>query len=206
MISCDLRGKTRRLFIEFRASEKCLTQSNKATNLSYTRGEHDEKRSLTGTARCVYNLGEMNIPEWIALCAPFAACAAACVVVLRHRGGRLPRSAAVDAGLVFGGIILIGLDKHLFEPFAPNFATGHIDDFCVGPAALGMLNLLLAAMRRAPLRSLAGCFAYTVCVGFFLEFGYPRFSAHAGGDWIDFAAYVAGGIAAAALRKLLAKI
>ena len=145
----------------------------------------------------------MNIPEWIVLCAPFSACAAACVIILRRRDGRLSRLTKVDATLVFGGILLIGLDKHLFEPFALNFATGHVDDFCVGPASLGMLNLLLAATRRAPLRSLVGCFAYAVCVGIILEFGYPRFSAHSGGDWVDFAMYVVGGMTAAMFCKLM---
>ena len=145
----------------------------------------------------------MNLPEWIVLCAPFLVCAAVCVAVLRRRNGRLSRMAKIYAALVFGGIFLIGLDKHVFEPFARNFVTAHIDDFCVGPASLGMLNLLLAAMRRAPLRSLAECFAYAFCVGIVLEFAYPLFSAHDGADWVDLAVYVSGGMTAAVFCKVV---
>ena len=139
----------------------------------------------------------MQIPEWVVLCAPFFVCTGVCGGILYRRDGRLARAAVVDLVLSLGGILVIGLDKHVIPLFAQNVFVDHIDDFFVGPVSIGTLNLLLVVLRRAPWRSFARCFLFSLGFGLALELVYPLCSAHVGADWFDLSVYVAGGLATA---------
>ncbi|MCL1910043.1 MAG: hypothetical protein FWG05_03805 [Kiritimatiellaeota bacterium] len=143
---------------------------------------------------------DMEIPEWVTLCAPFFACAVVCVIVLARR----VRAVLCDAALAFGGMLVIALNKEIFEVRASNMFTAHFDHFCVMPMVLGTANLLLAALRCPARRALWWFVTLSFCCGVFIEFAYPHFHpAHIGGDWVDIGVYVAGGIAAWAVYKTL---
>jgi len=136
------------------------------------------------------------MPEWMMLSvAPFV-CTVVCGGVIGWREGRLPRAVAMDVCLSLGGILIIGLNKEVFAPYARNFITMYIDHFVTCPVFIAAGNLFLVALRRAPWRSFGRCVVVSLCIGLFLEFAYPHLglSGHIGGDWFDIVVYVAGGI------------
>ena len=145
------------------------------------------------------------MPEWMMLAvAPFV-CTVACGGVIGWREGRMPRAVAVDVGLAFGGILVIGLNKEVFAPCVRNFVTAYIDHFVTCPVFIATGNVLLVALRHAPWRSFWRCVAVSLGIGLFLEFVYSHLgiSGHIGGDWFDVAVYVAGGIVLAFVYRIM---
>lgn len=98
------------------------------------------------------------------------------------------------------GISLYALNQAVFKPLSENpFLAGHFNDLLLAPCALPVLLLIYRGLGLRPENgppSAGEIFPVLFLWAALFEWAGPRLFAHAVGDWLDVAAYLAGGLAA----------